>query len=201
MIYIVVATKYSTKWAKAKAIKIDMAAHAATFMYENIIFRFRCPKILVSDRGTHFLNDLIKEMIDRFQIDYRKTTLYHPQTNGQMERVNGILVSILCKTIIDSKQDWDTKLIAALWTYRTTFKVTIQATLFSLVFGIEATLPIVFEVESLRVAVGSRLNDSQSVKNRLTDIVELDEKKQRAAQRIEAIQRRMKITFDNRNKK
>ena len=59
MAYIIVATVYLTKWAEAKTLKTDMAAHAAAFVYENIISRFRVPKILVSDRGTHFLNSLI----------------------------------------------------------------------------------------------------------------------------------------------
>ena len=85
-------------------------------------------------------------------------------------------MSILRKIVIDSKRDWDVKLNAALWAYRTMFKVTIQATPFSLVYGIEATLPIEFEVESLRVAVVTRLNDSESLKNRLGDLEELDEK-------------------------
>ena len=88
-------------------------------------------------------------MADKFRIDHRKTTPYHPQTNAQMERVNGILVSILRKTVLDSKRDWDVKLTATLWAYRTTYKVTTQAIPFSLVYGLEATLPIEYEVESL----------------------------------------------------
>ena len=59
MAYIVVATEYLTKWAEAKAVKIDTVAHTATFMYENIISRFGVPKILVSNRESHFLNSLI----------------------------------------------------------------------------------------------------------------------------------------------
>ena len=59
MTYIVVATEYHTKWAEAKAVKTDTAAHPATFMCENIISRFKVPKIVVSDMGTHFLNFLI----------------------------------------------------------------------------------------------------------------------------------------------
>jgi transposase InsO family protein len=101
MAYIVVITEYLTKWVEGKVVKTDTAAHVATFMYENIISRFCCPKILVNDRGTHFLNSLIQEMTDRFQIDHRKTTLYYPQTNGQTERVNGTLVSIFRKTIME----------------------------------------------------------------------------------------------------
>ena len=114
MAYIVIPTEYLTKWAEAKAVKTNTAAHAAAFMYENIITRFGVPKILVSDRGTHFLNNLILEMTQRFKINHRKTTPYHPQTNGRTERVNGILVGILRKTIIDSKRDWDVKLNAVL---------------------------------------------------------------------------------------
>jgi hypothetical protein len=64
--------------------------------------------------------------------------------------------------------------------------------------GLEATISIKFEVESLRVA---RLTDSQSLKNKLTTLEELDERRRMGAQHIEAIQRRRKITFDKRHKK
>ena len=126
---------------------------------------------------------------------------YHPQLNGQTERINGIPVSILWKTVLDSKRDWDVKLTSALWAYRTTFKVMMRATPFSLVFGFEATLPIQFEVEALRVAVSFRLLVKQSSRNRLTELEELNERRRVAAQHIEVIQRRRKIIFDKRNKR
>ena len=85
MAYIVVATEYLTKWAEAKVVKTNTAVHAATFMYENIILRFGCPKILVNDRRLHFLNELFEEMTIKFCINHRMTTPYHPQTNGQTE--------------------------------------------------------------------------------------------------------------------
>lgn len=59
MVYIVVTTKYLTKWAEAKAVKTDTAANATIFLFENTISRFGCPKILVSDRCTYFLNNMI----------------------------------------------------------------------------------------------------------------------------------------------
>ena len=65
----------------------------------------------------------------------------------------------------------------------------------------EATLPTEYEVESLRIAIGTRLTTEQSLKNRLTDLEELDERRRMAAQHIEAIQRRRKRTFDKRHKK
>ena len=67
--------------------------------------------------------------------------------------------------------------------------MTSQTIPFYLVYGIEATPPIEFEVVSLRVAIGTRLNDNESLKNRLGDLEELDEKRRTAAQHMEAIQR------------
>lgn len=55
MAYIVVAIEYLTKWAEAKVVKTNTTKHA-TFMYKNIISRFGCPKIMVCDRETHFIN-------------------------------------------------------------------------------------------------------------------------------------------------
>lgn len=56
MAYIVVSTEYLTKWTEAKVVKNNTVEHAATFMFKNIISKFGVPKILVSDKGTHFLN-------------------------------------------------------------------------------------------------------------------------------------------------
>jgi hypothetical protein len=154
----------------------------------------------VSDRGSHFLNETIELMIDMFRINHRKTTPYHPQTNGHTERVNQTLVQILRKTISDSKRDWDTKLTAALWTYRTTYKVTTKATPFALMYGIEVVLSIEFEVPSLRIAINERLDDSQSLKDRLEPLEALDEARRLASQHVEVAQRRRKVAFDKRHK-
>lgn len=56
-------------------------------------------------------------------------------------------------------------------------------------------------METLLVAVNYRLNDSQSLQNRLTNLEELDKRRQMAAQHIEAIQHRRKIIYDKRHKK
>ena len=91
-LYIIIAVEYLTKWAQAKAIKAADAKQIAIFLHENIISCFGCPKILVSDRGSHFLNEAIEELTKLFQINHWKTTPYHPQTDGLAERVNQTLV-------------------------------------------------------------------------------------------------------------
>ena len=161
------ATEYLTKWEEAKAIKKDNGKQVAIFLYENIISRIGCPKVLISDRGKHFLNETIEEITKIFNINHRKTTPYHPQTNGQIEWIKQTLERILCKIVVDFKRDWDVKLIAALWAYRTTYKVTTCAIPFALMYGVEAVLPIEIEIPSLRIAIDECLDEFQSLKDHL----------------------------------
>ena len=139
-------------------------------------------------------------MTKLFQINHQKTTPYHPQTNGLAERVHQTLVRILWKTVTNSKRDWDNKLTAALWAYRTTYKVTTRMTPFALMYGLEAILPIEFEIQSLRLAISERLDTSDSLKARLTGLEALNESRQLASQHVEVTQRRRKVAFDKSNK-
>ena len=188
--WIIVAIEYLTKWAEAKAVRADNAKDTAFFIFENIITRFRCPRVLVSDRGGHFINNLISELTDIFLIKYRKSTPYHLQTNGQTERTNQTLCHILRKTISDAKRNWDEKLPAAFWAYRTSYKVTTPATPFMLVYDTEAVLPIEYEVPSLRIAIENRLTERESLHNRLEWLEGLGEAQRSSIQHIEARQRR-----------
>ncbi len=79
MQYIIMATEYLTKWAEAKAIKFADAKQTVIFLYENIISRFGCLKILIIDQGFHFLNDAIVDLTKLFNINHQKTTPYHPK--------------------------------------------------------------------------------------------------------------------------
>ena len=84
--YILVATDYATKWVEAMACKNNDAKTVACFLYENIISRLGCPKELISDRGTHFLNETIAELTNKFLIKHRITSPYHTRANGQQRK-------------------------------------------------------------------------------------------------------------------
>lgn len=90
--------------------------------------------------------------------------------------------------------------MAALWAYRTTYKVTTRAMPFSLVYGVESILPIEFEVPSLRIAMNAHMSTNQSLKERLERLEALDEARMISTQHVEAIQRRKKVAFDKRHK-
>ena len=71
----------------------------AKFIYENIIIWFDCSKEFVNNRSTHFINSIIKYLIDKYLIKHRKFSSYHPRANGQIEKTNGMLCKIITKII------------------------------------------------------------------------------------------------------
>ena len=71
----------------------------------------------------------------------------------------------------------------------------------SLMYGIEAILLIEFEVQTLRITMEHRLNDSQSLKDWLAKLEALNERRQLAAQHVETTQCWQKVAFDKRQHK
>ena len=133
--YIITAVEYVTKWEKVEPIDTCSSEIATKFIYENIITRFGCPLTLISDQGSHLINKTIKALTYQFKIDHQHSTAYHPQSNGAIEAFNKKLTRGLIKICNTNKDDWDKKIPAVLWAYRTSYKRSIDQTPFRLVYG------------------------------------------------------------------
>jgi Integrase zinc binding domain/Integrase core domain len=144
--YLVVATEYLTKWPEARAIPDAKASSVISFFYEDIICRHGCPKVLLTDRGTHFVNEMLNSLCDSFGVKHRLSTAYHPQTNGLVERFNRTLCEALAKFANDNKDDWDLFVSSVLFAYRTKKHNTTRHEPFYLMYGRDAVLPIEFSV-------------------------------------------------------
>eukprot|EP00253_Pinus_taeda_P011172 PITA_11172 len=114
--------------------------------------------------------------------------LFHLFANGKVESSNEVIESILTKTIASHRRDWATRLLEALWAYRTTWRSTTGYSPYQLVFGKQPIFPIEFEIQTLRTAQEVGLDLSEAQINRLQQINELDEIRLSALQNTTLIQ-------------
>ncbi|MCO5555292.1 hypothetical protein L7F22_008837 [Adiantum nelumboides] len=70
--YIIVAMDYLAKWIEAKATTKNDAKTTVQFLYENIFTRYGLPIEIVSDRGIHFINEVIEQLLNEFMVIHRK---------------------------------------------------------------------------------------------------------------------------------
>nr|GEU95405.1 reverse transcriptase domain-containing protein [Tanacetum cinerariifolium] len=142
--YILVAVDYVSKWAEAQALPTNDARVVVTFL-KKLFCRFKMPKALISDRGTHFCNKIMERTMKRYRVNHRFSTSYHHQTSGQVENIKKSLKRILEKTVKDNPVIWSRKLDDALWAFRTAYKTPTDIIPYKLIYGKNYHLP--FEIE------------------------------------------------------
>src|ERR1044072_6086506 len=96
--------------------------------------------------------------------------------NGAMELANKNLKKIIQKMTMTYK-DWHDMLSFALHGYRTSVRTSTRATPFSLVYGMEAVLPIEVEIPSLRVLVETKLSEAEWCQSRYDQLNLVEEKR------------------------
>src|SRR5436305_4079453 len=187
--YILVTTDYLTKWSEAKAMRDATATNVMKFIYEVIICRHGCSKIILSDRGTHFRNKLVEKLCEKFEIKHKLSAPYHSQTNGLVERFNCTLCESLAK-VLEKENQWDEHIEQVLFAYRTTKHATTKRTPFFMTYGREATLPI-DELE-----IQENISEKESILKRTYDIINLTEEREEARKNIRKSQEKQKERYD-----
>nr|GFD28875.1 reverse transcriptase domain-containing protein [Tanacetum cinerariifolium] len=115
------AVDYLSKWVKATALPTNDARAVVKFL-KSLFSQFGTPKAIISDRGTHFCNDQFSRVMVKYRVTHRLSTVYHPQTSGQVEVTNRGLKCILERTVGENRASWSDKLEDALWAFRIAFK-------------------------------------------------------------------------------
>ncbi len=68
---------YFSRWLEARSLKAVNVDTVVTFLYEKIICQFKVSRILQNDRRTHFINEVIQKLINRFKIKHSLLSPYH----------------------------------------------------------------------------------------------------------------------------
>ncbi|KAL0458505.1 UNVERIFIED_CONTAM: hypothetical protein Slati_0477700 [Sesamum latifolium] len=122
--------------------------------------------------------------------------MYNAAANGLAEAFNKTLCNLLKKVVSKSKRDWHEKIGEVLWAYRTTHRTATQVTPYSLVYDVEAVLPLESEILSLRIAIQEGLTVEDNTRLRLEELEALDEKRLEAQQQFQCYQARMTRAFN-----
>ncbi|GAU39327.1 hypothetical protein TSUD_60780 [Trifolium subterraneum] len=193
--FILVAIDYFIKWVEAASYANVTKQVVVRFIKNHIICRYGVPNKIITDNGTNLNNKMMKDLCDEFKIEHHNSSPYRPQMNGAVEAANKNIKKIVQKMVVTYK-DWHEMLPFALHGYRTSVRTSTGATPFSLVYGMEAVLPVEVEIPSMRVLMETELAEAEWCQNRYDQLNLIEEKRMAALCHGQLYQRRMKQAFD-----
>jgi len=193
--FILVAIDYFTKWVEAASYANVTKQVVVRFIKNNIICRYGVPNKIITDNGTNLNNKMMEELCEDFKIEHHNSSRYRPQMNGAVEAANKNIKKIVQKMVVTYK-DWHEMLPYALYGYRTSVRTSTGATPFSLVYGMEAVLPVEVEIPSLRVLMEAELSEAEWCQNMYDQLNLIKEKRMTALCHGQLYQTRMKQAFD-----
>ena len=131
---ILVITEYLSKFPYAVAIKSKSAEEISKHLFTYISL-FGPPKIILSDQGKEFNNEVVENLLKVSGVDHKVTSAYNPRTNGEVERFNKTLIDCLRKHAETNPKDWPLWLPFVLLAYRSRIHSVTNFTPYELMFG------------------------------------------------------------------
>ena len=122
------AIEYFTKWIKVEPIAQITAHKVQHFVWKNIVCRFGILRHQVSDNETQFFSQKLSKLYSELEIKQVLALVEHPQTNGQVESANRVLLKGLKKRLDKAKGTWSEEVPIILWAYQTTLQSTTKET-------------------------------------------------------------------------
>jgi transposase InsO family protein len=93
------------------------------------------PKKIVSDRGTQFTSRFWERLREALDTQLCFSSAYHPQTDGQTERVNQILQDMLRACALQYGRSWDKSLLYAEFSYNNSYQESLKMVSFEMLYG------------------------------------------------------------------
>jgi transposase InsO family protein len=139
--YILVISDYASRFVFTIPMKNQTAPTIARCLVDKLITKYGAPQAVLTDRGTNFLSILVNEICVLFKIKQMRTTSYHPQTDGLVERFNRTLCDMLACYVNKEPEEWDKYLPFVTFAYNTAIQSTLKECPFYLFFGRAPLLP------------------------------------------------------------
>ncbi|KAM1609884.1 hypothetical protein ACFXTN_020354 [Malus domestica] len=121
------------------------------FIETKILHIFGVPETIVTNCGPSFISKEVKEFASKFKIKMIQSSPYYPQSNGQAEASNKVLLNIIKRMVTNSLEKWHERLGNTLCAYRTSKRAETGTTHYALTFGQDDVLPMEINVSSVRI--------------------------------------------------
>ena len=139
--FVLVLTDDFTKWIEVEAITNITEKEVQRFVWKNVICRHGLPYEIVTDNGSQFISNKFRKFCERWRIRLNTSSPRYPQSNGQAEVSNKIIIDGLKKRLDLKKGCWAEELDGVLWSHRTTPRGATKSTPFSMAHRFEAMAP------------------------------------------------------------
>jgi hypothetical protein len=128
---ILVVVDRLTKFAHFLPLSHPYTVHKVDTLFLDNIFKLHgLPKVIVSDRDRIFTSKLWQELFSALKVDLHFSTAYHPESDGQTERVNQCLEQYLRTMAFQEPKKWSTWLTTAEWWYNSSYHTAIKTSPF-----------------------------------------------------------------------
>ena len=180
------------------------AADTAQLFFERVFAAHGLPKEVISDRGPQFSGHFWRELCARFSVKPALSTAFHPQTDGQTERMNRVIEDTL-RHFVGPRQDaWDELLPYVEFAINNSKSAATGHTPFFLNYGRHPVTPLTWHLPALQAEAPSHRAAVAALRaeDRLPQVLQftarLEEALQRARKSLAAAQDRAKQWADSR---
>ena len=139
---IMVVGEYFSRWIEAFALPDHQAERVAEILVDEVFRRYGVPDVIHTDQGPEFESLLIKSLCEELGVQKTRTTPYHPESDGLVERANRTIIGMLRTMVDDHQRNWDKVLPKVLWAYLVTEHSSTGFTPGRVFLGREARLPV-----------------------------------------------------------
>lgn len=139
MTYLLTIVDRFTRWPECYPLNDITAPTIARKFVDEYISRFGCPAVITTDRGRQFTSKLFNELTQIMGVHHIKTTAYHPQSNGMVERFHRHLKEAIKAN--ENTNQWTKCLPLILLGIRVAFKEDLKGAPAEMVYGQNLRLP------------------------------------------------------------
>ena len=156
---VLVVEDHFTHYTQAYVTNNHTARTMAHILFNEFFSVFVFPRRLMSDQAAEFTGQVISELCDLLGVTKIRTSPYHPQTNGTVERVHQTLRRMIAKIDPDKRAKWPSHLGPILIAYNVTRPLITGYSPYFLMFGHQPRFPVDLLFQTVRRDENSQTTD------------------------------------------